>query len=337
MNDTQPLSAQMENAQGSEKLDFFGEAVCALKPAFREGYNAAAAEFRRLHGRSLRGYLPAICGCDGMKGAENIHKVREIDDIGQMPSVIVSFNFGDYFYSRFLTRFTGKGYWERLNLPMHPVFEKSGLRDPNGEFHLFSVMPTVMLVDKKRLGDRPMPRRWSDLLDPLFAGDVALPAAHGAVSTLLPLTVLRDRGEDGMDALQRAAYGAMPSTVMIRSAGNKADGPAVYVVAWFFAKACPSADAEIVWPEDGALAEPTFLLVREGQRAFYHPLLDFITGRTFGEASAAHCYPAANPAVDNHLPAGAGFNWLGWDFIRSAPLEERIAAVKARFAGLVAE
>lgn len=337
MNDPQTLFEQLENAQGSEKLDFFGEAVCALKPAFRVGYNEAAAVFRDLHGRSLRSYLPAICGCDGIKGAENIHKVREINDMEQMPSVIMSFNFSDYFYSRFLTRFTGKGYFEPLELPVHPVFEQSGLQDPNGEFYLLSVMPTVMLVDKKRLGDRPMPCRWNDLLDPLFAGDVALSAAHGAVSTLLPLTVLRDRGEEGLGVLQRATYGAMPSTEMIRSAGNRADGPAVYVVAWFFAKACPNEDVEIVWPEDGALVEPTFLLVQKGQREFYRPLLDFITGEAFGEASAAHCYPAANPAVDNRLPAGAKFNWLGWDFIRSAPLENRIAAVKKRFAGLVSE
>lgn len=337
MADTRMISEILdESLPESGKLDFFGEAVCALKPAFREGYNAAAAVFRREQGRSLRSYLPAICGCDGIKGAENIHAVNEVETPDELPNVLMSFKFGDYFFSRFLSKFTGKGYFERLDLPVHPEFEQAGLRDPNGEFHIFSVMPTVMLVDKRMLGDRPVPHRWNDLLGPAFAGDVALPAAHGAVSTLLPLTLLRDHGEEGLAALRRAARGAMHSTDMIRDAGRTLKGPAVYVVAWFFAKACSSPDVEIVWPEDGALVEPTFLLVQRGQRKLYRPLVDAITGRELGAASAAHCYPAANPAVENDLPAGAAFNWLGWDFIRSAPLEDRIAAVKAFFDDLTA-
>lgn len=337
MAEGKTVFAMTPEEQASERLDFFGEAVCALKPAFRNGYNAAAAAFRELHGRSLRGYLPAICGCDGIKGAENIHKVREIDNREQMPPVIVSFNFSDYFYSRFQKKFTGKGYFEQLDMPLHPLFEQGGLRDPHGEFHIFAVMPTVMLVDKKRLGSRPVPRRWADLLDPIYTGSVALSAAHGAVSTLLPLTILRDHGEQGLDALQHTVSAALPSTVMIRNAGSKAEGPAISVVAWFFAKACPNPDVEIVWPEDGALVEPMFLLVQKGQADFYRSLVDFVTGVSFGQASAAHCYPVANPTVENHLPDGAGFNWLGWEFIRSVPLEERMVSVKARFASLVKE
>ncbi len=336
MADTQVIAKILEeDVPESGKLDFFGEAVCALKPAFREGYNAAAAEFRREKGRSLRSYLPAICGCDGIRGAENIPAVNEVEKPEALPGVIMSIKIGDYFFNRFLSKFTGKRYFERLELPVHPVFERAGLRDPNGEFHMFSVMPTVMLVDKKMLGGRPMPRRWSDLLDPAFAGDVALPAAHGAVSTLLPLTVLRDHGEAGLETLHRAVRCAMPSTDMIRGAGATLKGPAVYVVAWFFAKACPSPDAEIVWPEDGALVEPSFLLVQNGRREEYRTLVEFITGAGFGEVSAAHAYPAANPAVDNKLPAGAVFNWLGWEFIRSVPLEDRIAAVRSYFANLI--
>ncbi|MFT9055691.1 MAG: ABC transporter substrate-binding protein [Ethanoligenens sp.] len=334
MDKTQTISALFEDSEVSDQLDFFGETVCALKPAFREGYNEAAAIFRQTQGRSMRGYLPAICGCDGIKGAENIHRVRENYHIDQMPAVISSFKLGSYFFSPFLTKCTGKGYFEQLNLPIHPVFEKSGLRDPNGEFHIFSVLPSVLLVDKKRLGDRPMPRLWSDLLDPMFAGEVALPSAHDAISPILPLAVLRDHGEEGLEKLRRSAHSMMHSQDMIRNAGNKVAGPTIFVVTWFFAQACPHPDVELVWPEDGALVEPSFLMVQKGQQDVYRPLIDFIAGKAFGEISAEHCYPAANPEVENHLPKNAVFNWLGWDFLRSAPLEDRITEIKARFADL---
>ena len=318
-----------------QPLDVFGEAVCALKPAFREGYNAAATRFRALRGRSLRGYLPAICGCDGVKGAENIHKIRELDDIAKFPAVTVSFGLNDYFSGRFLSRFTGRGYFEQLHLPSQPVFAQSGLMDPNGEFHIFSVMPTVLLVDERMRAGRPVPKRWGDLLDPVWAGDVMLPAAHGAVSTLLPLTILRDSGEAGLAALARSARGAQHATDSIRMAGRTLKGPAVYVVPWFFACACPNEDVRVVWPEDGALVEPSFLLVRKGQAETYAPVLNFITGADYAAACAGHNYPAACPSAENRMPNGARFNWLGWDFLREAPLEERAAAIKGRFANLV--
>lgn len=334
MSEHQTAALAVTEPVKAEPLDVFGEAVCALKPAFRAGYNAAAARFRAEQGRSLRGYLPAICGCDGVKGAENIHKIRELDDIALFPAVTVSFGLGEYFSSRFLGRFTGKGYFKRLSPPVQPVFEQSGLLDPNGEFFIFSVMPTVLLVDENRLAGRQAPRRWGDLLAPEWEGDVVLPAAHGAVSPLLPLTILRDSGEAGIDALARNVREAKHATDSIRAAGHAADGAAVYAVPWFFARACPNPGVRIVWPEDGALVEPSFLLVRAGQADTYRPVLDFIAGEAYGRACAAHNYPAARPGVPNGLPDGARFNWLGWDFIREAPLEARTALVKARFAHL---
>jgi hypothetical protein len=42
-----------------------------------------------------------------------------------------------------------------------------------------------------------------------------------------------------------------------------------------------------------------------------------MTGPDLGAKSARFCLPVLHPGVDNALPEGATFKWLGWDYIQS--------------------
>ncbi|OPY75846.1 MAG: hypothetical protein A4E65_03389 [Syntrophorhabdus sp. PtaU1.Bin153] len=46
-------------------------------------------------------------------------------------------------------------------------------------------------------------------------------------------------------------------------------------------------------------------------------IVEYITGPDLGRKSADSFFPVLNPRVENRLPEGASFKWLGWDYIKS--------------------
>ena len=95
-----------------------------------------------------------------------------------------------------------------------------------------------------------------------------------------------------------------------------------YVMPDFFAHKIPKREAvKLIWPQDGALASPVTLLVKAKRAAAVKRITDYLTGEALARVFAGACFPSPHPGVDNPLPAGAGLNWLGWDYIRANDLE----------------
>ena len=68
----------------------------------------------------------------------------------------------------FQQRLRAAGHGAAPAMPVHPAAAAAGLVDPAGLFTVFAVIPWVFLIDHRKLGARPMPRRWEDLLDPVY-------------------------------------------------------------------------------------------------------------------------------------------------------------------------
>jgi ABC-type Fe3+ transport system substrate-binding protein len=89
---------------------------------------------------------------------------------------------------------------------------------------------------------------------------------------------------------------------------------------------------EIVFPEEGAIISPVFLLVKKERKAEAAVLSDFVLGREMGQFCADAGFPSVRGDVSNRLPAGCRLSWMGWDFLaREDPLEMKrtIASVFA--------
>ena len=73
-----------------------------------------------------------------------------------------------------------------------------------------------------------------------------------------------------------------------------------------------------VWPEDGAIIAPIFMLVKTMNAEITKPFADFFLSEKTGNVFAkSGFFPSTNPAVDNNLPADKKFIWIGWDFLRT--------------------
>jgi len=93
-----------------------------------------------------------------------------------------------------------------------------------------------------------------------------------------------------------------------------------------------SKTAEVVWPEEGAIISPIFMLTRADREEVIKPAADFLYGKEVGEIlSHRGLFPALNPEVDNKLPEGAKFNWVGWDYIYNTDMGVLLEGLDKKF------
>lgn len=119
--------------------------------------------------------------------------------------------------------------------------------DPLGQYGVYAVMADVLLVDRNKLGDLPVPRTRKDLLDPRYRDRIVLFGKDRTeISNATFLYIYKEFGMDGIRSLARNVKHALHGAQMSRMAGSaNTEGGSVYLVSWFFAKTCVKPNVEI--------------------------------------------------------------------------------------------
>ncbi|MBW2533548.1 MAG: ABC transporter substrate-binding protein, partial [Deltaproteobacteria bacterium] len=236
---------------------------------------------------------------------------------------------------RNLRRFKDRGVFQDMApAGQNACFGELQLRDPDGHFTLVAVVPAVLLINHNLLGDDPAPRTWEDLLHPRFTRRVALPVGDFDLFNGILLNLHRLYGHHGVRALARNMLVSLhPAQTVGRFSARAESQPAISVVPYFFSKMTMNSKAlTTVWPEDGAIISPIFMLVRRSALPAAAEVARLFLCREVGEVLAHRgLFPVLSPEVDNRLPAGAGFRWLGWDYVREHDLGQLIPELDRTF------
>ncbi len=270
-------------------------------------------------------------------GADVLDKaLQAIKDENDLPDIFLSAGFEAFFDHRNMARFRDRGVFIDRSWSEHnPLFENYDLKDPKGLYSLLAVVPAVLLVDRTRLGEgEEVPRSWADVLDERFTGRLALPVGDFDLFNGILLTIWKEFGEEGVAALGRnLQQGMHPSQVAGRFAARKGEGPTVSVIPYFFSRMAEfNPNAEIVWPAEGAVISPIFMLLKKSAGPAAARVADFFASKEAGEILAHRgLFPSCHPEVANKVPDHAPFLWLGWDFIAENDLGELIPRVNEIF------
>ncbi|WP_051449001.1 ABC transporter substrate-binding protein [Tolumonas lignilytica] len=212
---------------------------------------------------------------------------------------------------------------------MHPAFAQSGLPDPQHIFHLFAAIPFVLLIDHEKLDGRPAPRRWADLLNPLYQSDIVFGGwkpdpgkPYTEFNRFLLLAIYRFFGSKGLHAFAQNVKDIQHHVVIARTAGTRSpQASAISILPWMQASMCPHrAHTEIIWPDDGALTMPLACLIQPKAITSLRPLIDYFYSAQWQQFLMQACYPPVMPTWCTALPNDASFKWLGWDFVRENPM-----------------
>ncbi len=315
----------------SRPLSLLALLPCPLKVPLEEAVN----DFLEELGPQERAGLTCRIEGNANNQIEYADYADHFESVDEMPDIVITPGFNSFYHPGFVRRFIQSGCFAAVNLSsgdrhLSPL----GVVDPDSHYTLLAMNLLLPVVDHTRLGNRPLPRRWEDLLDPVYEKSIAIRGNRvGTFCETLSLSLFKDFGQEGLKSLGRSvAWGWHPSQ-MVKAAGSGQEGtPAISVMPLFFANTIKNRDrVSVIWPEDGALVSPVTMLVKSEKREQLRPLIDFLIGPRVAAICAGASFPALHPAVDNRLPENSSFKWIGWEYVKNNDLKSLIAETNALF------
>ncbi|MBK8806786.1 MAG: ABC transporter substrate-binding protein [Bacteroidales bacterium] len=252
--------------------------------------------------------------------------------IDELPDIIIASDVNNFLHRPFIEKFIEKGLFEAyLPFTPHNYLDDIGYPDPSNNYTMLTANMLIMAVDKTRLGNRKMPQTWGDILLPEFENDVIIRGEADFFCNAVMLPLYKDFGFDGIRAFApNVKDGRHPAEMVKLADANKPESATIYVMPYFFSKNIKNQNIEIVFPEDGAITSPVFMLVKKSATEKHKPLLDYIVSKEVGELFVKRLFPSINPNVDNSPLPFTG-KWIGWDFIRDNDLAVLKAEIQAVF------
>jgi ABC-type Fe3+ transport system substrate-binding protein len=298
----------------------------------QEKLDAVVAQ-KKESGIEVLGELKAASmGLDWMK-----EEVEAANDPSELDDIYLSAGFDLFFEHKYFGRFVEAGHfadpsgWNRAN----DVFLRAGcdIMDPQRRYGVIAVVPAVFLINTAELKNRPVPQSWEDLLHPRWESSVSLPVSDFDLFNAILLTIKSSYGISAIEALGRNMQQSMHPAQMVKSDRLKTQRPAVTIMPNFFTKmAKPGGPMQAVWPSDGAILSPVFMLAKTDPSPHLMDVSAMLTSKETGEIlSHLGLFPSVHPQVDNRLPNNSPLMWLGWDYINTHNLNAEFLACNERF------
>ena len=316
------------NADETDPTHLLALMTCGLKVPFARALAAFINDLQNQHGEQVNYSV--------VSNLNHEHSyypyVNHVKTVADLPDIIVSADFNAFYYHNFYDRFIRPGHFvDVMQKAPNRLFADAGIIDPIHEYTILCVNPLVIVADLEKVGDRPLPGRWADLLDPVWRRDITLRGNENFFCHAVLLPIYKEHGKAGIEALARNVYDGRHPAQMVKSAGSGRSA-ALYVIPDFFAHKIPDGkNVQRIWPEDGALASPVTLLVKKERAAALKPITDYLTGQELARVFVDALFPCPHPGVENRIPEDATLKWIGWDYIRANDLEAANAAIDKVF------
>ncbi|MCI5996697.1 MAG: ABC transporter substrate-binding protein [Peptoniphilaceae bacterium] len=243
------------------------------------------------------------------------------NDFDKIADVFVSAGFELFFDKEYIGKYMNE---EKFKINIEKINEdfdneKISLKDLKNRYHIISVVPCVFLVNENNLNGRNVPLSWEKLL---FSGEyddsVAIPLGDLDMFNAIMVNIYAKWGENGIKALARIYKKSLHPAEMVKKNGNQKNNPVVNISPYFFTQMIGKNSAlKVIWPQDGALVSPIFLVAKKDKKNI-ETIIDFFTNVETGNILSANGkFPTTIYGVDNNLDESQNFLFCGWDFIHS--------------------
>lgn len=336
MNKTQ-VKADVEELFGNydkkRPLELFAEVPCPMKQRFRDAFEEFEKKYYEETGKRFYTFVPTTCP-SGIEIDDTVRDLMAAESLDDLPDICVSYGLEAFSTPKFRDIFISKGDFQSVtDISETPFLNKEEFKDRYNCYNTIACFPQVMLIDRKKLGDRPVPKSWKDLMNPIYKDSISLPSGHGAIETTLLMHIYKEYGEEGIRAIDYNVKCSMGGSVAARTAGtNKTGAAAIYIMPWIFAAGAVKGDQIfIAWPEEGILAEPILLMVKSSLKEEQKPLLDFMLSDEVSTIFSENYFLSTHKNIPSKLPEGVKIKWLGWDYVFDHEMVEIYNMLTERF------
>ncbi|SCY01337.1 ABC-type Fe3+ transport system, substrate-binding protein [Lachnospiraceae bacterium XPB1003] len=222
-----------------------------------------------------------------------------------------------------------KGYTS-VNGSMLQNKDFSDIKDPRGDFDIYSCIPLVMVVDKSQAAGRSIPKKFTDVLSEEYKESIVYPDDGHMLDGIMLTYIHKAAGDEGLRAFKQNCFAGAHPSQMIKP-GGLAKKPFIMLMPWVFAKLkAAQPNMELIWPEDGAPILPIIVTSKDNEKA--KAITEVLFGKEAGDIFIKNgFFPSAVTDTDNKLPGKLQF--VGWDYIYSDELPDIIAHCKSMIEG----
>lgn len=330
------VAAKESDEEADIRID--GVLPCPIRIPLLETFNKWVDENKDSFGFTLDYELKsANLGVDWILDRVNTGNPEDLSDL------FMSAGFELFFDEKLMGRYKDQGVFEDITGldKLNKDFDNAyiDLKDPKKQYSIIGVVPATFMVNVDQLDGREMPRTWEDILKPEFESSVSIPMRDLDLFNAIMLHLQQRYGDEGVTKFGRSLMRSMHPAEMVKSPtrNTSAGIPTVTVMPYFFTKmAMGNTPLTPVWPEDGAIISPIFLLAKESSKDKTKRFVDFFFSKEVGEVLALNGHmPSTNPDVDNGLEEDEKFMWLGWDYINNNDIGSKIKECEKLFHGAI--
>ncbi|WP_066500891.1 ABC transporter substrate-binding protein [Abyssisolibacter fermentans] len=306
-----------------------------LTEAFQEWVEENRDELDMTIGYELKA---ASMGVDWLK--TSLEKTGTVDVLAD---IFISAGFDLFFDKDLIGKYKSENVFEDITDMEHynKDFENEymNLKDPDNQYSMIGVVPAVFLVNMDELNELKMPTSWEDILSEEFENKVSLPIGDFDLFNAILLNIYNQYGEDGVKKLGKSLLKSMHPSEMVKSHIRKTEKPVVTIMPYFFTKMTKrGGPMKAVWPKDGAIISPIFMLSKKEKKEKLKPIVDFFASEKVGEILSHNGrFPSVNPNVDNMISSEHKYMWLGWDNIKNSDIGSLISKCEKLFNEAVSE
>lgn len=274
----------------------------------------------------------ASMGVDWLK--DSLEKSESADVLAD---IFISAGFDLFFDKDLIGKYKSENVFEDITGMDHynKDFENDymSLKDPDNEYSMIGVVPAVFLVNSEELNGRKMPTSWDDILGQEFENSVSLPIGDFDLFNAILLNIQNKYGDEGVKKLGKSLLQSMHPSEMVKSHIKKSGKPVVTIMPYFFTKMTKrGGPMKAVWPSDGAIISPIFMLTKKEGKENLKPIVDFFGSVEVGEILSHNGrFPSVNPDVDNMISKEQKYMWYGWDNIKKNDIGKLIARCEKLF------
>ena len=258
--------------------------------------------------------------------------ISETKDRDNLADIYLSAGFSLFFDRDKIGKFANEGLFKREEYSYNSDFKS--FSDPNNIYTILGVVPAIFMVDTTLLNGRTMPTKWSDLLTGEFDGEIAVPMKDLDLFNALLLGLYTSYGKEAVIKLGKAVTKNMHPAEMVKNASTNKT-PLISVTPYFFATMLKEGGKlQAVWPTDGAIASPIFLISKNETYEKYKVFLDFLKSEEIGKVLSANGkFPSTVVGVDNNLGEDKKFIFSGFDFINNNDVASLLVELENLFYG----
>ena len=323
--------ASKSNSKDKEALNVVGLLPCPVRIPLLEQFNKFIEKYSTQKNVIINHELKAASM--GLDWVEN--NIQGITDSAKLPDIFISAGFDMFFDEEMIGKFKKQNIFEDTTKleKFNSSFDDIELKDPKKHYAMIGVVPAVFLINSKELGDIPLPKTWQDLLNPIFEKRVSLPVGDFDLFNGILLNIHKHYGDEGVKKLGRSLLESLHPSQMVKSDRKKKNKPIVTIMPYFFTKMVKEGGPMVaVWPEDGAIISPIFMLSKKDKIEKLQPVIDFFASKQVGEIlSHSGLFPSVHPDIDNRIPKRNKFMWLDWDYIYSNNVSDLIKHCESLF------